>query len=460
MARETADVVICGAGIAGVSAAYHLVVRHGIRNVVLVDELPPLSLTSDKSTECYRNWWPGPGNAMVQLMNRSIDLLETWADESGNAIQLNRRGYLFATAEASKIDDYLAISREAEANGAGPLRIHRGRPDDPEYVPAPVEGFHDLPTGADLFIDHDLIRRHFPYLAADTVGVLHPRRCGWFSGQQVGRLLLERAQQAGLRLVTGTVDAVEHDERVHAVHIGTPGGSLSIDTDSFVVAAGPKAQDVAALLGVELPLYCELHAKVSMADPNGAVPRSAPLVIWSDDQTLEWTAEERELLAEDADSAWLLDPLPAGVHVRPEGAADSPMILILWTYDLDPVEPTFPPEFDQVVYPEVALRGLSRMIPDLKSYIGRMPKPFVDGGYYVKTQENRLLAGPLPVEGAYLLGALSGYGMMASPAAGELLAAHVTGSELPEYANWFDLGRYKEDDYQRLLETWEASGQL
>ena len=34
----------------------------------------PLSLTSDKSTECYRNWWPGPGDAMVRLMNRSIDL--------------------------------------------------------------------------------------------------------------------------------------------------------------------------------------------------------------------------------------------------------------------------------------------------------------------------------------------------------------------------------------------------
>src|SRR5256886_11256899 len=37
----------------------------------------PLSLTSDKSTECYRNWWPGPGDDMVALMNRSIDLLRS-----------------------------------------------------------------------------------------------------------------------------------------------------------------------------------------------------------------------------------------------------------------------------------------------------------------------------------------------------------------------------------------------
>jgi glycine/D-amino acid oxidase-like deaminating enzyme len=52
---HSADVVICGAGIAGISVAYHLAVRHGVREVVLVDERPPLSLTSDKSAEAYRD---------------------------------------------------------------------------------------------------------------------------------------------------------------------------------------------------------------------------------------------------------------------------------------------------------------------------------------------------------------------------------------------------------------------
>ncbi|PYO33053.1 MAG: FAD-dependent oxidoreductase, partial [Candidatus Rokuibacteriota bacterium] len=87
MSAKTADVVICGAGIAGIAAAYHLAVRRGVTDVVLVDERPPLSLTSDKSTECYRNWWPGPGDAMVAVMNRSIDLLEDLARESGNVFR-------------------------------------------------------------------------------------------------------------------------------------------------------------------------------------------------------------------------------------------------------------------------------------------------------------------------------------------------------------------------------------
>src|SRR4030065_651466 len=113
MRSTSAEVVICGAGIAGVAAAYHLAVRRGGRGVVLVDERPPLTLTSDKSTECYRNWWPGPGDDMVALMNRSIDLLEELARESGNAFRLNRRGYLFATAEPGRVPEFIRRADEA-----------------------------------------------------------------------------------------------------------------------------------------------------------------------------------------------------------------------------------------------------------------------------------------------------------------------------------------------------------
>ena len=83
------DVVICGAGITGVSAAYYLN-QAGIQNILLVDERPPLSFTSDRSTECYRNWWPDP--EMLGLMNRSIDLMENLAEKSGNVFRMNRRG--------------------------------------------------------------------------------------------------------------------------------------------------------------------------------------------------------------------------------------------------------------------------------------------------------------------------------------------------------------------------------
>src|SRR6267143_5800236 len=161
----TAEVVICGAGIAGVAAAYHLAVRRGIRSVVLVDERPPLSLTSDKSAESYRNWWPGPGDDMAALMNRSIDLMEELARESDNVFLMNRRGYLFAAAQPEQIDRYLRAAEDAAGFGAGPVRVHRSSAGT--YQPAPAQGFEAQPIGTDVITDASLIRRHFPYLAQD-----------------------------------------------------------------------------------------------------------------------------------------------------------------------------------------------------------------------------------------------------------------------------------------------------
>jgi len=103
---------------------------------------------------------------------------------------------------------------------------------------------------------------------------------------------------------------------------------------------------------------------------------------------------------------------------------------------------------------------MSRMIPALSKYLTRLPRVVVDGGYYTKTQENRLLSGPLPVEGAYILGALSGYGLMSSNGAADLLADHIAGRTLPRYAPAFRLSRYDDPAYRALVAQWGDSGQL
>ena len=102
------DVIICGAGITGVASAHYLG-KAGLTDILLLDERPPLSFTSDRSTECYRNWWPDP--AMLALTNHSVDLMEELADESGNVFRMNRRGYLYITAEESKIPALIERSK-------------------------------------------------------------------------------------------------------------------------------------------------------------------------------------------------------------------------------------------------------------------------------------------------------------------------------------------------------------
>jgi sarcosine oxidase subunit beta len=457
MGQRTAEVVICGAGIAGIAAAYHLAVRRGVSDVVLVDERSPLSLTSDKSAECYRNWWPGPDDAMVAAMNRSIDLMEELARESGNIFRMNRRGYLFATADPARVPQLVRAAEEAAILGAGPVRRH-ARPDS-DYHPAPADGFEAQPTGSDVITDHSLIRRHFGWLADDTLALLHARRCGWFSGQQLGMYLLERARDKGVRVLAGRVEGVQTaGGRVVAVRVSGDGGTRTLATPRFVIAAGPLLKSVGRLLGVELPVFCERHAKVAFNDVLGAMPREAPLTIWTDPIRLPWPDDERTELAS-SEHRRLLEELPAGVHGRPEGAGDSRSVLLVWTYDAQPTEPTFPVRFDPL-YPEIAIRGMARMIPAMVPYVSRLPRTYVDGGYYTKTRENRFLAGPLPVDGAYVIGALSGYGLMSSNVAADLLAAHITNAPLPSYAAGFTLSRYDDPVYCALLDNWGDSGQL
>jgi glycine/D-amino acid oxidase-like deaminating enzyme len=199
--------------------------------------------------------------------------------------------------------------------------------------------------------------------------------------------------------------------------------------------------------------------KLAMRDTQCILDRDAPLVIWSDPQHLGWSAEEKEYLQEEPGTLFLLEELPAGIHTRPDGGADSPIILVLWEYHTRQAEPVWPINEDPL-YPEVVMRGLTRMIPGMQTYLQKAGKPRLDGGYYTKTPENRPLIGKLPVEGVFVIGALSGYGLMAACAAGELLADQVTGGDLPSYAEMFSPERYENPAYRAMLEAWGATGQL
>ncbi len=455
MTNISAEVVICGAGMAGVAAAYHLAVRGGVKDIVLVDEREPLTLTSNKGTEAYRNWWPGPGDTMVRFVNRSIDLLEELARETDNCFQMNRRGYVFLTADEGQIPIMQYAAAETSALGAGPVREH---PDLTSYIPSPSEGFEGLPTGVDLLLSPDLVREQFPFVTEDAVAALHVRRAGWLDAQKLGKWLLAEAQRAGVRLVRDRVRGVTVVEnRVTEVQLQS---GDRINTGTFVIAAGPYLKEVGAMVGVDLPVFNELHGKIALRDELRIVPTDTPLLFWSDSIKLPWTDAEREKLSAADETRWLLDEFPSGVHFRSRMDGDTHVLLAIWTYDIEPQPLVWPPTFDPD-YPEILIRGLARMIPGLSAYFGHGNRAYADGGYYCKTQENRPLIGPLPVEGAYVIGGLSGYGIMTSQAAGELLAAHITGGELPEYAPMFLLSRYEHPTYQALLEDWDVtSGQL
>ena len=458
-----AEVVICGAGIAGIATAHALAVTHGVRDVLLVDERAPLTLTSDKSTEAYRNWWPGPDDAMVQLVNRSIDLLERWSDSSNDRFGLNRRGYLYTTRDADTAQRFVADAQRATEQGAGAVRTYRSVADAAAYQRSAHRGFRGVPDGADLFLDADAIRQHFPWMHHDIIAVLHARRCGWFSGQQLGMYLLEEAKAAGVQLVRGRVERVRQASGVvEGVDVAcTDGTTMHIATPVFVNAAGPYAAQVGALAGADLPLFSEAHYKIAIEDSAGVIDRDTGLVILDDAQCLAWTDDERDELAADESTRWLTEPMPAGIHLRPEGYGASKTVLMLWDYHS--AHRFSVPEFpmpDDALYPELVLRGMTSLAPGLAAYVERLPHAYVDGGYYTKTAENRPLVGPSGVRGAYVCAAFSGFGLMAAPACGELLAAQIVGAPRPAYERAFLPTRYDDPAYVARLANWGSTGQL
>lgn len=414
---HTADVVVIGAGIAGISAAFHLSVRHGVDKVVIVDPRPPLTLTSDKSTECFRNWWPN--EPMIGLTNRSIDIYEELATVT--EFGLRQSGYLFVTGDESRL---AGMKRQAD-----------------EIRPHGAEA--NVVESADL-------ARQFPFLTEASVGGLFVPRAGWFRAQDLGQWMLDRCRESGGQVVTASVTGVEPGR------VALSDGS-HISSGAVVIAAGPFSPEVGAMAGIELPLFSELHLKVAFKDHMGVIPRSAPMTIWSDPQTLSWSDEERAELSAIGRTD-VVGEMPIYCHFRPEGGPESPFIVALWEYLDQVMDPVWPLP-DDPLYPEVVMRGLTTMVPELAVYQDRLPESFVDGGYYTKTRENRPLIGPSGVEGIYLMTGMSGFGVMVSAGAGDLLALHITGQARPSHSDAFLLSRYEDDDYVAALDA-APSGQL
>ena len=57
----------------------------------------------------------------------------------------------------------------------------------------------------------DNVHAALPFLADDACGLLHARRCGWVSAQQMGTAMQTAARELGVRFVRGRVVGVDTD---------------------------------------------------------------------------------------------------------------------------------------------------------------------------------------------------------------------------------------------------------
>jgi len=382
-----------------------------------------MSYTSAQSGDNYRNWWPH--STMTAFTNEGIDLMDRLATDTDNVFNMTDRGYVAATRHVN-IEELIA----------------------------------DLQPGADVdvYSKRELIGAMFPALGEDIRNVIHIRRGGDISGQQLGAYMLERYREAGGRQQRGEVMAISNDGPF-VLHVETEGAKKDIQADVVVNAAGPYAKRVAAMLGVDLPVKNVYQQKIAFEDTLEAIPRDMPFSIDLDHKTLDWTDEERELLGNDDELAWLTKAMPGGTHCRPDGGANGKWVKLGWAYNDRPSEPQRELANEPAIdphFPEIVIRGAAAFIPALRPYIESPPLRYSHyGGYYTMTDENWPLIGPAGPEGFFMVGALSGFGSMSACVAGSLCAAWLCGADLPDYAGPLSLARY--DDTKLITELQATS---
>jgi glycine/D-amino acid oxidase-like deaminating enzyme len=460
MTDREVEVAVVGAGVAGIATAYYLCTQFKKSSVLLIDSRPPLSFTSAQSGDNYRNWWPHP--TMARFTNYSIDLMERLADESSNVFNMTRRGYVLASRRTDIADLLDELNSSFGMSGEQAIRTH----DDPstKSYAAPVsEDWHGAPDGVDVLSNQELIRSTFPSFDESVANVIHIRRAGSISGQQMGQYMLERIRDAGGERLSGEVEAIEHNNNFLIIVSG-PDGASSVSADVVVNAAGPFANDVAVMLDIDLPIENVFQQKIAFDDELGAIPRTLPFSIDLDEQVLDWSPEEREMLTEDPEMAWLAQPIPGVTHCRPDGGDAGSWVKLGWAYNSEVSQPQQDLANEPLMnsqFPEIVLRGAAGLNPALKKYTQTFPTRWAHyGGYYPMTRENWPLIGPCGPPGSFVVGALSGFGSMAACAAGAIGAAWVTGGDLPDYASTLSLARYDDPDLMAELKSIANKGIL
>ncbi len=419
-------IAICGAGIAGISTAYYLAVKYHQKNIILIDKNLPMSLTTSKSGENFRDYWPQA--CMTALTRHSVNLMKVLSNESDNAFEMRYSGY-----------DFVSESVGREIFPADHL-------DDPGYQ-----------DSLSRMSGSENIQSTQTYLGKSIRQLVHINQAGAIDVHALGSLLLSKARKAGVKFVQATVEAIENRPTGFNLAVSGNAGMTSLDTEKLVLTPGPFINELAGMLGLSLDVESILQRKFIIPDVQNIIPRNMPFTIFADKQYLQWSDEERELIESDREYSWLLNEFPAGLHIKPEGLSN---IKLGWAYNTSAESPQWETS-DDFDFPNITLRGASRFIPALQAYVDEPPTPIVQfSGYYTRTPENLPLIGPLEIEDLFTVSALSGYGTMAACSAGELCADWMMEGELPDYARYFHPDRYSDGVLMDEINRVQSDGQL
>lgn len=377
--HDTPDVLIIGAGIAGCSAAAHLLRRQPSLVVMLLDRGHVGSGSTSRSMAAFRHQWSIP--AHIAFSRYAAREYEAFADQ-GRPVGFRHNGYLFLYE--SETEWRAAVRRVELQRGLG---VEDVRIMDPDALAG------GIPGGDLISVD-------------GLAGAVFGPKDGFLDPLAVTQAYLDEARTAGVRYRPGTrVSSIEAaGGRVQAVE--TESGDR-IPAGRVLNCAGPWSGEIARLAGVSLPVRSAKRYLYQTHPIRNHDISDWPLVIGQDAAHFRPAEGNTLILAWETRPA-PLDSIPAG-----DG---------LWE-DQDQIDPGYGigPEDYGI---EILLR-LAERVPMLAE---EAALAHVTCGWYTITPDHKAILSSDPrLEGFYHATGFSGHGIMHGAATGLCMAELLLG---------------------------------
>jgi sarcosine oxidase subunit beta len=351
-----ADVLVIGGGIIGLSVAYHVVKRSPSTKVVVLEREAMVGQgATAKATGGMRHQFSTEAN--IRLSVESIGAYRRFRDEMGVDVEYEPHGYLFVTTDPKKMESLragVALQRRLGVNSR---------------TLAPAEAAEILPS-----LKHaDLVGGSF--CGDDGSGNPYAATMGFY----------RQARERGVTVLLN-----------HEVKAIEPGPPITLRTaaETFtapivVDAAGPFADRVASMAGIDLPAH-PFRRQVVVCAPMSELPPPVPFTV-------------------DLDTGWY-------VHRQSDG-----MLLMGGT------DRAARPGTDEVVdwnQVDVVAGAATIRVPVLEN--ARVLRAYA--GARSLTPDDHAILGPIgTVPGFFVAAGLGGHGFMHAPGVGRITADLILG---------------------------------
>ena len=243
--KKTADIVIIGGGIIGVSIAYYLA-KMGAKNVLLLEK----DLIGEGSTGLcaggIRRQWTTEANMHFAL--KAFEIFQNFKHEFDVDPEFHQVGYLF-----------LATSQ-------GEFEIFKKN----------VE-FQNLFGVPSRILTREEVKKGWPFLnTEDVLGGAFCDTDGYAGPYEVTEGIARGAKRDGVEILENTEVTSIEVERDRIVSVTTTVGR--VETPLVVNAAGPYAANVGRMAGIEVPVK-PIRRQLFVTDAFHKIPPSVPLTI-------------------------------------------------------------------------------------------------------------------------------------------------------------------------------------